>query len=245
MQSFISYLIEKRSNPDKNEREDPFQQLRKYGNDAKHLYISYTEIDKIGINPQSTYDTPNGIYTYQLDWMIQNVTNIKGVPFAGEAPHIWVITPTTKVLNFNHYNEVDLDRDIEKLREKFNNSAQFDYTLQTATRDMNRKRNKHATLMWYFTKLLAYDNPNKWNAILRDVLGYSIIRDDGDGIIHRHEPFQTVFLTKSAFKVVEKLNNSNSYNLFNTHSASIKQKEDLKSEKKTIKTGRKDLFAQR
>ena len=35
-------------------------------NSDKTQYISFTAIDKIGINPRSTYDTPVGIYCYPL-----------------------------------------------------------------------------------------------------------------------------------------------------------------------------------
>ena len=36
-------------------------------NTDKTQYISFTAIDKIGINPRSTYSTPVGIYCYPLN----------------------------------------------------------------------------------------------------------------------------------------------------------------------------------
>ena len=31
---------------------------------TKNLFVSFTTVDKLGINPQSHYDTPLGIYSY-------------------------------------------------------------------------------------------------------------------------------------------------------------------------------------
>jgi len=36
------------------------------------LVVTYTNVDKVGINPKSKYNTPLGIYFYPLDWTIPN-----------------------------------------------------------------------------------------------------------------------------------------------------------------------------
>lgn len=40
----------------------------KYGNRANELFVSFTSIPKLGINPQSKWDTPNGIYAYPISY---------------------------------------------------------------------------------------------------------------------------------------------------------------------------------
>lgn len=58
-------LLELRKNPEKNIYVGAWDYLEKYKNDPD-VYISFTEIDKIGINPKSKYNTPIGIYCYPL-----------------------------------------------------------------------------------------------------------------------------------------------------------------------------------
>ena len=58
-------FFEKRSHPEQNPHTGAWDYVEKYKDDPD-VYISFTEIDKIGINPQSQYNTPVGIYTYPL-----------------------------------------------------------------------------------------------------------------------------------------------------------------------------------
>ena len=65
MKSYKLFLSEKRSNPDKNPKLSAYDYLEQYKDDPD-VYISFTDISKIGINPRSDFNTPNGIYTYPL-----------------------------------------------------------------------------------------------------------------------------------------------------------------------------------
>ena len=78
-------------------------------NDSRKYFISFTAIDKLGINPGSKYNTPIGVYTYPLSEFFvayilfnkkyssktkENILNRKigeFAPFAGENPYVWVI----------------------------------------------------------------------------------------------------------------------------------------------------------
>jgi hypothetical protein len=85
-------ISEARRNPDQNPRQYALDQLEKYLEQDVYYYISYTAIDKIGINPRSRYDTPIGIYAYPLTMDIYNEMQQAGsssaVPFAGGNPFI-------------------------------------------------------------------------------------------------------------------------------------------------------------
>ena len=76
--------------------------------DSSEYFISFTDIDKLGINPKSKYNTPLGIYTYPIkefftyyvDFNLYGPESIKGVmknkigafaPFAGNTPFVWVL----------------------------------------------------------------------------------------------------------------------------------------------------------
>lgn len=209
MQSFISYLIEKRSNPDKNEKVGGYNQLEKYRDHADGLYASYTAIDKIGINPQSSYNTPNGIYVYHLTFMFKNMQynkSLTSVPFAGSQPNVWIIKPTVPVLVLQEYSEEQLQSDVQKLIQAFKQKEpNVEETIESA--GDRAKNNLFGTKMWNITRTLAKGNANRWNYILRNILGYSVIRDDGGGIIHPAEPHQGVFLSVKALKVVDKIKN--------------------------------------
>ena len=63
--SRFNHYSEKRRNPEMNPHISAWDYVDKYKNDPD-VYISFTTIDKIGINPRSVYNTPNGIYCYPL-----------------------------------------------------------------------------------------------------------------------------------------------------------------------------------
>lgn len=213
MQSFIQYLIEKRSNPDKNVKQHPLEQLYKYANNADGLYASYTAIDKIGINPQSSkkYNTPIGVYTYHLPYMLKRMDRTKrmsDVPYMGDQPYVWIIKPTTPVLVLQQYTASDLEADKAKLIKALGKNAEvikdIEDTIESYTKLATRQI--PPVIMWNITRGLAKENPHKWNHILRVILGYNVIRDDGGSIIHGNEPYQCVFLSIRAIKAIERIN---------------------------------------
>lgn len=106
-------ILEKRRNPDHPAQQKKFayNELQKYA-DRDDIFISFTVIDKIGINPQSKYDTPLGIYTYPLKEIFPKLTDKKAssVPFAGEHPNIWVVKSNGKMLDLDNFSGSDLDK---------------------------------------------------------------------------------------------------------------------------------------
>ena len=78
---------------------------------------------KIGINPRSTYNTPNGVYVYPLKEAMKLYARpnrgILKVPFAGENPLIYLLqytnAPGFKVQELSDYNSKDFDQDFMKL----------------------------------------------------------------------------------------------------------------------------------
>jgi len=68
---------------------------------------------KFGINPKSQYDTPIGIYSYPVDYVIKE----KGVvPFAGNEPYIQVFRAGGNILDLAKYSRADLIADSEKIQ---------------------------------------------------------------------------------------------------------------------------------
>ena len=117
-----------------NEREMPYSlidKLDKYCLDPK-IYISFTQLPKLGINPLSDYNTPIGICAYPLsltwnkrkseearkEYQDDNDINLKRYfPFAADNPYCQVfrIAKSARVLDTVKYTEADFDEDMNKL----------------------------------------------------------------------------------------------------------------------------------
>lgn len=88
------------------------------------LWFSMTAINKLGVNPQSTYDTPIGIYCYPLTEEYKEKLFTGNLPFAARQPYIQVfgVKPSTKMLELAKYSQENYNQDLEKLRAKFENT---------------------------------------------------------------------------------------------------------------------------
>ena len=71
------------------------------------------------------------------------------------------------------------------------------------------QRDLTASAVWNFTRLVADENPVKWNSLFRKI-GILGVIDNGDGIIHTNEPSQAVFFNTKSFEVVDIIKNSQS-----------------------------------
>lgn len=126
----IRSFDEARREPEMNPKISAYDALLPYRHEDD-IYISFTEIDKIGINPRSGYQTPLGIYTYPLKevWIEYKFDSTKNpgmsVPFLGEMPYIWILRKKKNV-DFiedlsTEYSIRDYNKDIDKLREHIYN----------------------------------------------------------------------------------------------------------------------------
>ena len=123
----VSLTTASRRNPELNPKVTAYEYLRKWKDDPD-VYISFTEINKLGINPQSKFNTPLGIYTYPLreawtHYDIDNRKELSSLPFGSNRDHIWVVTPTDKHSFiqdlYTDYGSDKFDRDISKLHDMY------------------------------------------------------------------------------------------------------------------------------
>lgn len=118
-----SEIIEARRNPEQNPRQETghdgaVTKLQEFSRDElKRIGISMTMIDKIGVNPRSIYNTPNGVYFYPADYYLElkGKRNAKALPFMDDAPHIQIFKFPEPVLFLDTYTLDDYHRDITKL----------------------------------------------------------------------------------------------------------------------------------
>jgi len=203
----------------------PFEQLKKY-KDMDDVFISFTAIDKLGINPKTTYDTPVGIYCYPLKqaWHFYGLDrgSIHNLPFASSEQFIWVFKSPIKNLSkakladkmkVCKYTENALKGHLEpdQIERLINNAENF------------AKVESQGGFIWAITRKLAKQLLSikknvsvdfirdeqiipVWSKIFLD-LGWNGLQDDGDGIIHDNEKCQAVFFSIKSIKIIDKIIN--------------------------------------
>jgi hypothetical protein len=132
-------FLEARKNPELNPKISVYESLLPYKDDPD-IYISFTKIDKLGINPSSKHlSTPLGIYAYPLKeiWMeyyIDSRKSFSSLPYAAKEKYISVLKCIDKssFINdmYSDYSSTDVDKDkriLRQLYDSFNTtSVSFD-----------------------------------------------------------------------------------------------------------------------
>lgn len=192
--------------------------------DTRNVGVSMTELPKLGINPQTSYSTPVGVYFYPASYYMGEYGS---VPFQEEAPYIQVFEIISdKILYLSDYSKQDYSQDIENLKKLYPNNIEQIEQLDIDARDYGNARvNTPGGHIWYVTyqlsKWLSYgkfEDPGLrtrgkalkhavlWNTILRQ-LGYDAAIDDGDGVIHRNEPTQGAVFNPRAIRMIGTIRN--------------------------------------
>jgi hypothetical protein len=197
---------------------EPLEKLNPYeilepDKDNRNIYISFRNMNKIGINPQSFHtESPNAIYTYPLKLIWKEFDHVKKkivVQYAGEMPYIYVIRPKnpSKVLDLKKYTDLNFQNDLKKIIESgLFKKEKIDFIVD----NINKKNNFSAgKKIWVLIKKLSTVNKNlkfnTWNRIFRK-LDYDYVLDSGDSIIEV-EPTQALFLSSADIKIVKVIDN--------------------------------------
>lgn len=204
----------------KSKKVPALTQLMQYKG-KENIFISFTALDKIGINPYQTVaaGTPYGIYSYNLDMVIEGMEKVgkaSEVAAKGDQPYIWVLECCDN--DFIHspasYTEEMFQKDLKNIKMFYLEYCnEHDYMYMGA--ELSCSNASPFEKLITMTKEAAKDAarstgknmPLLWNKVLRH-LGYTGMTDDGTGVIHPNEPIQTVFFSKKTFKVVDKIYNT-------------------------------------
>ena len=191
---------------------------------VKNLFVSFTEIDKLGINPQSKYNTPLGIYSYPAQY-VYNTVNLnnpmKYLPFAGESPYVNIFSVKGNIIDINNMKYSDFTEyrlkfenlfthygiDLEELTDILD-SAQYESYVNSAGGKFWFITMRIAVLL---TKTPSWNSKNSsvsWTKLFK-ILGIDGVVDTGTGIIHPQEPSQAVFFNMKAI-----VNNQRYYNKY-------------------------------
>jgi len=219
-------LYEKRSNPESNIKTPILKQLEPFSNDETY-FVSFTDLEKIGLNPNNRFSTPIGVYAYNLkdlwpDWS-------SGDSFFGDdRKYVNLIKLSTdKVLNLSNYKNFSKDlkylkKNYEKdFLQKLNNKSFESFIEEVKSNADLYKYDSQSALIWGLTQAISQIEDKKigaytkkstvfWNKMLRD-MGYDVVIDKGSNI-HILQSSQAVFLAPSSYKVVGRLVNK-SYGL--------------------------------
>jgi hypothetical protein len=223
MKNFLSYIDERRSNPELNPKLSAFEQLRPFAN-QDDIYITFTALEKVGVNPRSIYNTPIGVYTYPLKevWKEYKIEDAKGIrlklPFVSHQPYIHVLKgkhSKSFIKDIDRdYSLSDFNRDVAVLKEI--NEEMTNEILRYV--EPASSSGAYGIAFWLMTKQASStfrqefkfrdNNPAvAWTALFRK-MGYTGMADkSGKGIIFSSEPIQAVFLVPSEYTVLKTIVN--------------------------------------
>lgn len=210
-------ISEARRNPHLNISLSPYETLLQYQG-KPNMFVSFTELDKLGINPRTTYSTPVGVYSYPLEYVLSRAKERGGdiftsVPFAATAKYINVFQANRgNIVKMSSYHNAD--NDMRKLKNwhdglKYKPKAFDEYVNQV------KRYNNQAELIWKLVYVIVKDyapsgrkTAIKTNMIFHKVLGWDgAIDDKNQGIIHEYEPTQAVFFSTRPIKVMDRIAN--------------------------------------
>jgi hypothetical protein len=210
-----------RRNPQQNPKIDWIEVLEYYKDD-ENSFITFTDIDKLGINPIAKHTSPIGVYAYPVVDMWVEIKD-GNIPYGANRKHCWLFTPTksSRILNdIGSYSYNALQDDILILKEMFN-SVKGEESLESSLgiAEHLAKSEYPFEILWEFTRHLSgflYNHPelykqfnqqqSAWRHIFAKVLMYDAIIDrTGTEIIHHNEPKQGVFFFPNKLTLIEKI----------------------------------------
>ena len=222
-------ILEARKNPDVNYKTAVNDHILNHLDNAEILsgtnetnsFVSFTSIDKLGVNPQSEHNTPLGIYAYPSSYIENSVgpeRTMSRLPFAGDSKYANIFSVKGNIINLDLLEKSQIDQYYQKLDLfliKFYGRSKIKSYIKYCGPDANVQTD--AGIFWYVTYEIANDlatsgrikgkTPVVWNYLFRKILGIDGFIDPGLGIIHKNEPTQVVFFSKSAIYNIDRVYN--------------------------------------
>lgn len=226
-------LFEVRKNPEKNPKVsindaiiDRLHVTTGMKGGTRNLFVSFTMIDKLGIYPQSKYDTPLGIYTYPAEYVYQKIGREKrmaNLPFVGHAPYASIFNAKGNIIDLPNMAPDEAVGYYRKIGEYLTKTIRgewkdtmdkLEYYINTAETNALFP-NKVGGRFWYVTykvaSLISKHNgtrmPVAWNKLFREIGIDGAVDHTGIGIIHTNEPTQGVFFSTAAVENVQRVYN--------------------------------------
>lgn len=216
-------LLEARRNPEMNPKTSINQSIADYvESSSEPAYVSFTALDKLGINPKSIHKTPVGIYAFPAEYVIEKTKGGKSMinlPYAGDVGFANLFHVQGNWLWIDKMSEADAEQHYQQLAQIWSKLARWKIERSTdqIQKLINEAPNKALVKdlpggrFWYVTMRVAELMVKKfkgtmivqWNKLFR-LLGYDGLHDTGAGIIHKNEPTQSLFFTIDVVKDVKR-----------------------------------------
>lgn len=238
-------IVEARRNPEQNPKVSVNQYITQAlasaqplpNSGVKNLFVSFTDLPKLGINPGSRYATPIGIYAYPAEYVIYKTTQypyiggssdlaMTALPFAGGKPwaNIFRARSGANIIDLGKFTEAQYNEYCDKLKALLT-KLPIEYRPQPLDSDAATKyidtlmdaANKSARVntpggkFWYVTmRLSEVMNTNKTTIAWNEIfrrLGIDGFVDPDREIIHPSEPTQAVFFSGRAVELLDTVAN--------------------------------------
>lgn len=222
-------LLEARRNPELNPKVSAYSSVvNRFKKEGDSLFVSFTDIEKLGINPKSKYKTPLGIYSYPARYVVETVRSkfedMTDLPFAGDKPYVNLFTGSGNIVDVSKMDASEGAKYLKVLTDAFLKLDNTDKPWKDKVDIMQEiidnssvraiHNNYAGGRLWYATmkvaELIANNQgrpvPVVWNLVFR-TMNIAAAIDDGVGIIHNAEPYQAVFFSKANISNVERVHN--------------------------------------
>lgn len=219
----VNDLMESRRNPETNIRTSAYDSFSRYAHTGD-MFITFSSLPKLGVNPQSGWMTPIGIYGYPLEYAIkmaeqksqargQHTNFFDKLPFASLRDYIILFQFRGNAIRSSRYTTNDLEEDLLEVEDAL--VAEYGMT-QTFVDNAHERIwddvSSHVPLVILMESIylfMKYDGVSSGKrsiisrSILYKTLGYDAVIDDaGVGALHEDESTQAVFFSTKNLSLV-------------------------------------------
>ena len=205
----IEQITEARKNPKQNKKVDTLSQIKQSAREYPNSFVTFTTIDKVGINPRTEFATPIGIYSYPIQYVIDEDLDL---PYPNKYNHIIIFEPNSNanIITIDQLNKMkpQLDQAIHKILGKLWNSTTNNMWHHVYNNIQSNIQNKSVQYNGRETV-----NKRQIAIIARKIFTTAnidgIVDDNDSGTIHSNEQTQAVFFSKSNIRVIKQIFVSN------------------------------------
>ncbi len=184
---------------------DLFSKLKSMENPLAGVHFSKESYLRPNLRPH--HNDPIGIYCFTKDYVLSNKL-FANTGFSS-MPYVFFIepSPSAKILK--------LDMPKQQAESLL---TQMGIDPKVMDQDISRGRTKTPGHLFWDAIETIRNGDNKlsknmsWNTLFKKT-GYNVIYDDGQGIIHSNEPFQIIYLDRTAYKIVDMIKNESENSL--------------------------------
>ena len=223
----IQDLLEARKNPELNPKISINDAMASYAKShkGKRCYISFTAIEKLGVNPKTKYNTPVGVYCYPLEYAMKLMgpgQSGNAMPFAGESKfaNLFYVKgkSVTDLASIEDYEVEDLESQLTEILPPAVSSKVKKYILNAPSyAKVTTPGGQFWYVVWSCAEEWSSQSKVRVSVLMTKIfraLGYAGLVDrKGEGIIHHAEPTQAVIFDPTVISDLKRVDNKYSSNV--------------------------------